>query len=155
MAIVCQLPAAPADALDWQIDDVNVCFDTTLSQGVTVQIAERDSDIIGIANGGTAYSVNHDEGNMKWRVLPGGKNLLAQAVSPVPTATGLLNSDCSVMPVTLFTIDHKARTIARIVEAAKAFSPPSSEPRATDWYRRRKTPSARYSHRRLPSLEPD
>ena len=49
MAIVCQLPAAPADALDWQIDDVNVCFDTTLSQGVTVRIAERDSDIIGIA----------------------------------------------------------------------------------------------------------
>jgi predicted RND superfamily exporter protein len=62
-----------------------------------------------------------NEGSMKWRVLPRNRDMLVQAVAHVPTGTGLLNSDCSVMPVTLFTSDHKAATIARIVEAVKAF----------------------------------
>jgi len=55
ITIMCQLLATPAVALDWEIDDVYVRFDTTLSQGVTVRTSERDADIIGIANGGTAY----------------------------------------------------------------------------------------------------
>lgn len=72
-----------------------------------------------------------NEGSMKWRVLPRNKDQLAQSVAPVPTASGLLNSDCSVMPITLFTADHKARTIAGIVDAVKAFSPPSGTPLVT------------------------
>jgi predicted RND superfamily exporter protein len=62
-----------------------------------------------------------NEGSMKWRVLPRNQDMLVQAVAHVPTSTGLLNSDCSVMPVTLFTSDHKASTIAGIVRAVKAF----------------------------------
>lgn len=66
ITIMCQLLATPAVALDWEIDDVYVRFDTTLSQGVTVRTSERDADIIGIANGGTAYSVNHDDGTLNY-----------------------------------------------------------------------------------------
>ncbi|GMQ76921.1 MAG: MMPL family transporter [Gammaproteobacteria bacterium] len=62
-----------------------------------------------------------NEGSMKWRVLPRNRDMLAQSVAPVASNTGLLNSDCSVMPVTLFTSDHKATTIARIVEEVEAF----------------------------------
>jgi predicted RND superfamily exporter protein len=47
--------------------------------------------------------------------------VLTQAVTYVPTSTGLLNSDCSVMPVMLFTEDHKAATIERVVDAVKRF----------------------------------
>jgi predicted RND superfamily exporter protein len=47
--------------------------------------------------------------------------VLQQSVTYVPTTTGLLNSDCSVMPVMLFTRDHKAATIESIVAAVKQF----------------------------------
>ena len=66
VAALCQLLAAPAGALEWEVADVDVRFDTTLSQGVTVRASERDPDIIGIANGGTAYSVNHDNGTLNY-----------------------------------------------------------------------------------------
>lgn len=62
-----------------------------------------------------------NEGSLKWRVLPRNQDVLVQAVSHIPTSSGLLNNDCSVMPVLLFTTDHKSETIANIVAKVKAF----------------------------------
>ena len=62
-----------------------------------------------------------NEGSMKWRVLARDQDMLIQSVAYVPSSTGLLNSDCSVMPVTLFTVDHKSATIARIIDEVKHF----------------------------------
>ena len=62
-----------------------------------------------------------NEGSPKWRVLARNQSVLTQSVTYVPTSTGLLNSDCSVMPVMLFTEDHKAATIERIVREVKSF----------------------------------
>jgi predicted RND superfamily exporter protein len=62
-----------------------------------------------------------NEGSLKWHILPRNPQLLAQSVSYVPTSSGLLDTDCSVMPVLIFTTDHKAATIARIVDEVKAF----------------------------------
>lgn len=62
-----------------------------------------------------------NEGSLKWRVIPRDPSMLAQAVTYIDTSTGLLNSDCSVMPVLIFTADHKAETIERVVAAVKAF----------------------------------
>ncbi|MEQ8289401.1 MAG: MMPL family transporter [Gammaproteobacteria bacterium] len=62
-----------------------------------------------------------NEGSMKWRVIPGNSSLLAQSVAYVPTSTGLLNSDCSVMPVMIFTADHKAETIDTILASINSF----------------------------------
>lgn len=62
-----------------------------------------------------------NEGGLKWRILPRNQSVLVQAVSYVPTSSGLLNSDCSVMPVMMFTTDHKAETISRVVEAVKRY----------------------------------
>jgi predicted RND superfamily exporter protein len=63
-----------------------------------------------------------NEGGLKWRVLPRNQSVLVQSVAYVPTSTGLLNEDCSVMPVLMFTTDHKAETINRIVAEVKAFN---------------------------------
>ena len=63
-----------------------------------------------------------NEGNMKWRVLSRNQSVLTQSVSYVPTSSGLLNSDCSVMPVMIFTTDHKAATIRTIISAVRDFS---------------------------------
>lgn len=60
-----------------------------------------------------------NEGNIKWRMLPNDNYVLRQALSGIDTATGLLNSDCSAMPIMIFTTDHRAETIARIVKKVK------------------------------------
>ena len=61
-----------------------------------------------------------NEGNIKWRILPRDNYVLRQALSNIETDTGLLNSDCSAMPIMIFTTDHRAETIARIVDKVKS-----------------------------------
>jgi len=46
------------------------------------------------------------------------------AVTYIDTSTGLLNGDCSVMPVMIFTADHKAETIDRVVAAREGVPRP-------------------------------
>lgn len=62
-----------------------------------------------------------NEGNAKWHILPRHPAALGQAVTPVDTATGLLNADGSVMPVYIFLRDHKSDTINRVVARVKEF----------------------------------
>jgi predicted RND superfamily exporter protein len=61
-----------------------------------------------------------NEGNIKWRILPRDNYVLRQAIGNIDTDTGLLNSDCSAMPIMIFTTDHRAETIARIVDKVKS-----------------------------------
>ena len=63
-----------------------------------------------------------NEGNLKWRALSRNRDVLAQSVTPIDTATGLLNSDCSAMQVLVFTRDHQGTTIAHIVREIKKFT---------------------------------
>ena len=62
-----------------------------------------------------------NEGNPRWRVLPRSQATLAQYVTSIDTSTGLRNESCDAMPILIFTEDHKAATIERIVAAAKDF----------------------------------
>ncbi len=77
--------------------------------------------VAGLPDVAKRVNAGWNEGSMKWRVLPRNQHMLAQSIAHVPSSSELLNNDCSVMPVTLFTSDHKAATIARIVEAIKVF----------------------------------
>ena len=65
-----------------------------------------------------AYAENF----VKWRALPEEKAQLAQGVG-FATRLGneLMNSGCTAMPVSIFTSDHQATTIAKIVDRVKAF----------------------------------
>lgn len=63
-----------------------------------------------------------NEGNPKWQVLPRTTASLVQAVGRVPTTSGLLNSNCSVMPVYLFLKDHKAETIELVIDKVKSLA---------------------------------
>lgn len=63
-----------------------------------------------------------NEGSLKWRVLPQSRDALAQAVSPIETSTGLLNSDGSVMPILVFLRDHRAETLEEVTRVADAFA---------------------------------
>lgn len=62
-----------------------------------------------------------NEGNPNWHILPRHPAILGQAISPVDTASGLLNADGSVMPIYIFLRDHRAETIERVLETVKTF----------------------------------
>ncbi len=62
-----------------------------------------------------------NEGYPLWRVLSRNEQVLVQALARVETSTGLLNRDCSVIPVMVFTEDHKAETIERVVREVKGW----------------------------------
>lgn len=59
-----------------------------------------------------------NEGNLNWHVLPRNAFIMRQNLGNIETDTGLLNRDCSAMPIMVFTEDHKAETIMRVVEAS-------------------------------------
>lgn len=74
---------------------------------------------ISLASVAKQVNAGYNEGNPKWQVIPRNQATMVQAVSRVPTSSGLLNADCSAMPVILFMEDHKAETINTVVDAVK------------------------------------
>ncbi len=66
-------------------------------------------------------SAGWNEGNIRWRSLPRDSDSLRVATQGFETDSGLLNADCSAIPVMIFLTDHKAATISRVVDAVKRF----------------------------------
>lgn len=62
-----------------------------------------------------------NDGSIKWRVLPRDSDSLRLATQGFETDSGLLNADCSAMPIMAFLSDHRAETIDRVVAAVKDF----------------------------------
>lgn len=91
------------DQFQWRLENVD-----------GVQSAVSLSSVAKVVNTG------FNEGNLKWRSLPRNTTSLVQSTARIETSTGLLNRDCSVMPIILFLEDHKAETIERIVDEVKA-----------------------------------
>lgn len=78
-------------------------------------------DVMSLAGVSKVVSAGWNEGSLKWRSLPRDERQLVQAQNYIETSTGLLNRDCSVMPVMLFLSDHRAETIERVVAAVKEY----------------------------------
>jgi len=78
--------------------------------------------IISLPSVAKTVNAGWNEGSLKWRILPTHPQALAQAISPIETSTGLLNSDGSVMPIMLFLTDHRAETLTGVTDAVKAFA---------------------------------
>lgn len=62
-----------------------------------------------------------NEGSLAWRSIPRNPDTLAQSTRYIETSTGLLNADCTIVPVYIFLEDHRAGTIERVVAAVKAW----------------------------------
>jgi predicted RND superfamily exporter protein len=82
---------------------------------------EGVQSVISLSSVAKVINAGWNEGYLKWRVLPRNQDRLIQSVSSVPTSSTLLNNDCSVMPVLIFTRDHKAETIEKVVSKVKEF----------------------------------
>ena len=74
---------------------------------------------VSLASVAKKVNAGFNEGNPRWEVLPRTTASLVQAIGQIPTTSGLLNSDCSVMPVYLFMKGHKAETIETVVAKVK------------------------------------
>ncbi len=68
-----------------------------------------------------------NEGTPRLAVLPRNRYVMVQAITPIPTSSGLLNPDCSAMAVLIFTEDHRAETIEHIVAEVKRFNRDDAE----------------------------
>ncbi len=69
-----------------------------------------------------------NEGTPNFQVLPRNRFVMVQAITPIPTSSGLLNPNCSAMAVFIFTDDHRAETIKRIVNEVKRFDKEDAHP---------------------------
>ena len=56
----------PVTAVDFVYGDMYGSFDTTFSYGQLHRVQSRDRPLIGVINGGTAFSVNSDDGNLNY-----------------------------------------------------------------------------------------
>ncbi|MDP5212174.1 MMPL family transporter [Pseudoalteromonas tunicata] len=78
--------------------------------------------IVSLNSVAQAVNAGYNEGNLKWQTLPRNTSSLVQATSRVETSSGLLDGNCSVMPLIIFMEDHKAETIERVIDAVKRYS---------------------------------
>jgi len=58
--------AAPGQAVDLSSGDYTLNLDTTISWGARYRVSDRDMRLIGLPSGGSAYSVNGDDGNLNF-----------------------------------------------------------------------------------------
>lgn len=69
-----------------------------------------------------AVTQDFAEGWMKWRMLPETKEQIAQGVGYSSRfSTEFRNISCNALPVSIYTTDHQAQTITRIVDAVEEF----------------------------------
>jgi hypothetical protein len=77
-----------------------------------------------------------NEGNLKWRALPHDRSALVQATGPIGSNSGLIDNNCTIMPLQIFLVDGKATTLKNVVHAvedwieARGFTPVLSAGRA-------------------------
>ncbi|WP_256576120.1 MULTISPECIES: RND family transporter [unclassified Pseudomonas] len=67
------------------------------------------------------FNEGYNEGNPKMGAVPIDPMNYAALATEVARTPGLMRADCSMSAVHLYLADHKATTINRVVEAAKAF----------------------------------
>ncbi len=60
-----------------------------------------------------------NEGNLKWRASAAQPIRPVQAVGPIPSSSGLIDIDCTLLPLQVFLVDGKATTIHHVVDAVK------------------------------------
>ena len=59
--------AAPAYAVNFNIGELEGQFDSSMSVGASWSMADRDMDLVGLANGGTGYTQTGDDGRLNFK----------------------------------------------------------------------------------------
>ncbi len=99
-----------------QIDTLAWRLDNTVGVKSTLSLPQLSKIVY------TAFS----EGSPKFKVLARNKDAMIQSITPITPPTGMLNSNCSAMPIWTFTANHKATTIRRIVDTVEDYNKENS-----------------------------
>ena len=67
-------------------------------------------------------NVGNYEANPKFLGLPRNEQMISANIYRIEFSQRLFNNECSVMPVTVYTTDHRAETLERVVEAVQEFN---------------------------------
>lgn len=73
-----------------------------------------------VVTGMKRYIVGTNEGSLKWNTLSRNQEVLNTAIGNMPS--GLINLDCSLVPVFIFLEDHKAETLQNSVRAVEQYA---------------------------------
>lgn len=76
-------------------------------------------------------NVGNYEANPKFLGLPRNEQMISANIYRVEMSQRLFNNDCSVMPVTIYPVDHQAGTLQRIVAAIKTYQDANANPDVT------------------------
>lgn len=115
---------APDGCIDY---DVMTAMDRFAWHMANVQGVQ---DVMALPGVMKIVSAGWNEGSLKWRNIPRNRDQMVQAQAYLETSTGLFNRDCSVMPVMMFTTDHRAETIERVVAEVKRWVAENPTPKA-------------------------
>ena len=77
--------------------------------------------VISLPQAAKLVNAGWNDGSVSWRILPRDSDTLRVATQGFETDSGLLNGDCSAIPVTAFLADHRAGTIDRVIAAVREF----------------------------------
>ncbi|HEX4913168.1 MAG TPA: efflux RND transporter permease subunit, partial [Vicinamibacterales bacterium] len=76
-------------------------------------------------------NVGNYEANPKFLGLPRNEQMISANIYRVEMSQRLFNNNCSVMPVTIYPVDHQAGTLQRIVAAVTAYQQANTNPDVT------------------------
>ncbi len=116
LQVIAEAKGAESPCVDRKVMDKMEEFELGIRQNEGVAAVRGLAGFVNIVTQGYA------ETNMKWQALPQDKAQIAQGVG-FATRLGneLMNSTCTAMPISIFTRDHQAETIASVVDQIKAF----------------------------------
>jgi hypothetical protein len=104
----------------------NACEDVELGQYQDrfVWAMEGVPGVLSVASFSTAmrqFNEGYNEGNPKMSAVPIDAMNYSSLAAEVARTPGLMRGDCTMTAVHLYLADHKATTISRVIDAAKAF----------------------------------
>ncbi len=77
--------------------------------------------VASFSSGMRQFNEGYNEGNPKMSAVPIDSMNYSSLATEVARISGIMRADCSMTAVHLYLADHKATTINRVIEAAKAF----------------------------------
>jgi len=116
LQIIAEAKGDNSPCIDRAVQDSLEKFDFTMRQTKGVAAVRSLSSFV------SAVTQDFAEGWVKWHMLPETKEQIAQAVG-FSTRSGneYRNPRCNAMPISLYMADHRAKTIAHVVDEIRLF----------------------------------
>lgn len=90
--------------------------------GWAVRAAPGVSDVISVATLSKRLYAGFNEGNLKHRAIAANKDSLSQSIFPIPVSAGILDGECTLLPLYVFLTDTRAETLEGVIAAVDGWT---------------------------------